>query len=75
MAGYAFVGYQQLDLDGRINFLAGFDLTVGSTQSRRDYDFNLMGRDDTKRTDVLLGIRVGWILPVTTGVAPGTIYY
>ena len=75
LAGYLFVGYQYLDPDKRINFIAGFDATIASTQSRRDFDFNLMRKDDTKRTDVLLGIRIGWILPVTTGIAPETIYY
>lgn len=75
MAGYVFLGYQHLDPFKRINFFAGFDLTVGGTQSRRDYDFNLMRRDETKRTDVLAGIRAGWILPITTGIAPEKIYY
>lgn len=75
LAGYAFVGYQHLDPAKRINFLAGFDLTAGSTQSRRDYDFNLMMKDETKRTDILVGFRVGWILPITTGISPDKIYY
>jgi hypothetical protein len=75
LAGYLFLGYQHLDPNKRVNFLAGFDLTIGKTQSRRDYDFNLMRKDDTQRTDVLVGGRLGWILPVTTGIAPETIYY
>jgi len=75
MAGYAFLGYQHLDPARRINFLAGFDVTFAATESRRDFDFNLMRKDDTKRTDVLVGLRLGWILPVTSGIAPETIYY
>lgn len=75
LTGYAFVGYQQLDPNKRINYLAGFDITAGSTQSRRDYDFNLMMKDETQRTDILVGFRVGWILPITTGISPDKIYY
>ena len=75
MAGYGFVGYQHLDPNQRINFFAGIDITVAGTESRRDFDFNLMGPENAMRTDVLTGVRIGWILPVTTGVAPGKIYY
>ena len=75
LAGYLFAGYQHLDPQKRVNFLAGFDITWAATESRRDYDFNLMRRDTEQRSDILVGFRIGWILPVTTGVAPETIYY
>lgn len=75
LAGYLFAGYQHLDPDGRINFIAGFDLTYGAVENRRDYDFSLMRKLDGRRADILVGFRVGWILPVTTGVPPETIYY
>ncbi len=75
LAGYAFIGYQHLDPNKRINFLVGFDITLASTISRRDFDFNLMRRDDARRTDILAGVRIGWILPITTGIAPDKIYY
>jgi hypothetical protein len=42
--------------------------------SRRDYDFDIMGYDDTKRKDFLGGIRVGWILPLYQK-APEKFYY
>jgi hypothetical protein len=74
-AGYFFAGYQHLDPNKRINFLAGFDVTFAGTQSRRDFDFNLMRRETEKRNDMLVGFRIGWILPITTGIAPETIYY
>jgi hypothetical protein len=75
LAAFGFLGYQHLDPKKRINFLAGFDVTAGNTMSRRDFDFNLMKKDDFRRTDVLVGFRVGWILPITTGIPPETIYY
>ena len=75
IAGYLFAGYQHLDPNKRINFLAGFDLTYGATRSRRDFDFNLGRPEDARRNDLLVGFRIGWILPITTGIAPETIYY
>ncbi|MDX1478884.1 MAG: hypothetical protein R3301_14320 [Saprospiraceae bacterium] len=75
LAFYGFVGYQHLDPQGRINFLAGFDLTAGTTQSRRDFNFDQQRADTAKRKDSLLGIRIGWILPITTGQPPDQIFY
>jgi len=75
LGAYVFAGYQHLDPKKRVNFLAGFDMTWARTQSRRDYDFNLMRTDTEERTDILVGFRIGWIVPITTGVAPGSIYY
>lgn len=75
MALYAFLGYQNLDVQNRMNFLAGFDLTVGFTRSRRDFDFSTQMRDTSSRLDILLGFRLGWILPITTGKDPDDIYY
>lgn len=75
LAGYVFAGYQHLDPNKRINFLAGFEFIYAVTENRRDFDFSLMRKDDVQRTDLLAGFRVGWILPITTGIAPETIYY
>lgn len=69
-----FIGYQYLDNRGLINFYFGFELYEAWTMSRRDYDFDIMGYDDTKRKDVLGGIRVGWILPLYQK-APDKFYY
>jgi hypothetical protein len=75
LALYTFIGYQHLDPDRRINFLAGFDLTYGFTESRRDIDFSTGMHDGRSRKDGLVGFRVGWILPITTGQDPDEIYY
>ncbi|MCF0206795.1 MAG: hypothetical protein HUK15_05145, partial [Bacteroidales bacterium] len=34
------------------------------TKSCRNYDFNLRGKDNTQYRDAMIGIRIGWILPV-----------
>lgn len=75
LALYGFAGYQHLDPGGRINFLAGFDITTGATQSRRDYNFDQQSTDTARRKDSLIGFRIGWILPITTGEPPDEIFY
>lgn len=69
-----FFGYQALSKDRRSNFMAGFEFMQGFTQSRRSFDFATQGKDEKKRIDVLLGIRVGWILPFYADKAED-IYY
>lgn len=69
-----FIGYQYLDNKGLINFYFGFEFYQAWTQCRRDYNFDTMQRDDTKRKDYLSGFRIGWILPLYRK-APNTYYY
>lgn len=57
--GFVYFGKQHL-----VNFYAGFEFYQGFTQSRRSYDFNLMGPDLQKRRDYLSGFKVGWIIPI-----------
>jgi len=58
-----FIGYMYIGKSKLANFFVGVEFTQGFTQSRRDYDFNLMMKDETKRLDLLYSIRVGWIVP------------
>ena len=58
-AGYAFFSKNEL-----LNFSLGLDVMVGFTQGRRDYLFDVMRPDNQKRTDILYGIRGGWMIPV-----------
>jgi len=57
--GYAFFGKKRL-----INFYAGVEFIQGFTQNRRNFNFDTKERDESKRTDLLTGIRVGWLLPL-----------
>lgn len=59
-----YIGYSHLAKDGLLNFHIGLDLMAGFTQGRRDYQFDLMRRDDKSRVDLLIGIRGGWYLPL-----------
>ncbi|MCB0634125.1 MAG: hypothetical protein R2824_23020 [Saprospiraceae bacterium] len=70
-----FIGYQYQSLDRRANFFAGVELIQGFTQSRRDFDFLLQQKDDSKRVDLLTGFRIGLILPFYVGQNPDEIFY
>lgn len=69
-----FLGYQYLDNKGLINFYVGFEFYQAWTMCRRDYNFDTMEQDNTKRNDYLIGIRAGWILPIYQK-APNSYYY
>ncbi len=58
MIGYMFFGNQRL-----VSFYGGVEFTQAFTRSRRSYDFNLQGYDDTKRVDLQYAIKIGWIIP------------
>ncbi|REJ81164.1 MAG: hypothetical protein DWQ44_11715 [Bacteroidetes bacterium] len=60
----AFAGYVNFSNNRKINFFAGIEFTQAFTQNRRSYNFDTMEKDERKRTDQLLGIRAGWIIPV-----------
>jgi len=68
-----FVGYQHCSNNQRVNYTIGLDFMEGFTQSRRDYNFDLQRRDDQKRLDILVGIRVGWSL-LLYRAAPNSVY-
>jgi hypothetical protein len=58
-----FVGYMYVGESMLANFYVGFEFTQGFTKSRRDYDFNLMKKDDSNRLDLLYSFRIGWVIP------------
>ena len=69
-----FLGYIYLSNKRMINFYGGFEYVIGFTQSRRSWDFDKMKRDTEKRTDILYGFKLGWILPLYKK-APKEYYY
>jgi hypothetical protein len=69
-----FIGYMYLGSSRLINFYAGVEFVEAWTQNRRSYNFDLMGPDNTKRTDLLYTIKVGWIIPLYKR-SPDAFYY
>lgn len=64
-AGYAlngYIGYLFLSKNRLLNFFGGFDYTYGKTKSLRKFNFDTNEPDNETHTDVLYGIRLGWII-------------
>lgn len=63
--GYAangFAGYLYMSKNRLLNFFGGFDYTVGWTKSLRGYNYDTQENDTKTRTNILYGIRLGWII-------------
>ena len=61
---HEFIGYIYFGNRRMLNFFGGFEFTQEFTKSQRSFDYDLMKADTEKRTDLLNGIRIGWILPL-----------
>ena len=70
-----FIGYQQLSLNGLVNFLIGFEFMQAFTQNRRPNDFKTMSKLDESRVELMYGVKIAWTLPFKIGVNADTIYY
>ncbi len=75
LAFQQFIGYQLLSKNRLVNFYAGVELIESFTKSRRSYDFASMSVDETKRNDLLIGLKIGWTLPLYLKLNPDEIYY
>jgi len=73
-ASNLFLGYLYLGNQNKVNFFAGLDVTVAFTGHVRPYSFNQISYNSGKYTDLLTGIKVGWIIPVYRR-APKEFYY
>lgn len=59
-----FFGYSHMGNRGLTNFFAGIDLSEGFTRGRRARQAGAPTEINKNRTDVLIGIRAGWIVPI-----------
>jgi len=64
LALYEFIGYQHFSNSRYANFFAGFDFYQGFTSDYRSYNVDLMQKTDNDYLDILIGFRVGWVIPV-----------
>ena len=60
-----FFGWMHMSEKGKGHFYAGFDLTNGFTQNRRSYNYNVDGPITTPRNDLLMGLKLGWLIPIS----------
>jgi hypothetical protein len=69
-----FIGYCHFGNKRRVNFFAGLETTQAFTRSKRDFDFDTRQTDTQSRTDLLFGLRAGWIIPLYKKI-PNAYYY
>lgn len=58
------IGYIHLDNNRRVNFWVAFEAVQAFTKNQRAYNFDTKTSETGIRTDLLFGIRLGWILPL-----------
>lgn len=61
-----FIGGMWLERKRFISLYGGLQFDLAFTQNRRAVNFDTMKKDATKRLDMFLGIKVGWVIPVFT---------
>jgi len=59
-----FLGYQLLDTKGKVNLVGGIEYLQGMTQNRRAFNYDTRTADNTHRTDILLGLKLGIMVTV-----------
>jgi len=68
------IGYRHFSNNRFTNFVVGFDMSLNFTQNRRTVNYDTGLADTRSRVDMLVGFRVGWVLPVYKQ-APEKFYY
>lgn len=69
-----FIGYLWLSKRSAINAYVGFEFVEGWTKLRRTIDFNTGLPDNSQKFDLLMGIKIGAIIPVFKR-RPDTYYF
>ncbi len=64
LAVKGFVGYMHIGKSQLANFYGGIEYIQSWTQNRRDFNFDSRSAENDARNDNLIGIRVGWIIPL-----------
>lgn len=69
-----FVGFIWMNKKSIFNTYAGLNVTAAWTENRRSYDFVIAQKPNEKRFDMIIGIKVGWVIPVYRRT-PDPFYY
>jgi hypothetical protein len=70
-----FLGYLFLSKNRLLNFYGGFDITQGWTKSLRKYNYDTQSVDNETHSDLLYGIRLGWIIRLNKRKSEQFYYY
>ena len=69
------IGYMYFGKARLMNLFIGVEITEAFTKSLRDYHFDTMAGDDSKRFDLMVGPRISWIIPFRKRLAKEFYYY
>ena len=72
---YQFVGYVHLSKTKYNCFYIGLEATECFSKRQREWDFSLMGQDDRRFTDIWIGLKAGWIIPLYKKEDQDTYYF
>ncbi|OQX81477.1 MAG: hypothetical protein B6D61_00615 [Bacteroidetes bacterium 4484_249] len=71
-----FIGYMYISDSRLLNFFAGFEFNQAWTSPQRDVNFDTMKPDEiSNRFDSLMGIKIGWIIPLFKRLPEKYYYY
>jgi hypothetical protein len=68
-------GICHFNLNRRVNFNTGIELTEAFTKNRRYYDYATQSVDDKSYFDMMIAVKVSWILPVKVKDKNEPVYY
>ena len=57
------------------NFFGGFDYTYGRTKSLRKFNYDTQENDTKTHTNILYGVRIGWIIRLNKRQSQEYYYY
>lgn len=70
-----FIGYQYINVDGKINMYAGFSFVQGFTKNLRPVNFDTGLKENQRRLDLLNGFRVGITFNLYENATGDEIFY
>jgi hypothetical protein len=59
MMARGFIGYQRIDNEGMLNYMAGIEILDGFTKNRRELNYDTRVKDNKSRNDLLIGLKIG----------------
>jgi len=75
LAAKQFLGYQHYGKKNLLNFYFGLEMVEGFTKNRRGFNYDTRSFDNGNKTDLLLGLRFGWSIPIRERASEEFYYY
>jgi hypothetical protein len=71
---YQFIGYAHMNKRNLFCMYGGVEFMENFAKRQRQYDYSLMGKDNSKRFEAMVGFKIGWIIPLYRH-NPYTVFY